>query len=1104
MDASEDDEKKGELARLDRRQQTLARILKERDPELLALYEAGRVLVAMDGLPGRANLIAHVVRELRRRIPNAFVPRTDANHDASKALQALQMDWEPIRASVTSFAIDASLGATVSIPLELAQRFDDIFRDIQSVSASVRERFLQMCAVINREGMAWSGNERLAKEWNDIRAEGIAHGGIQGPEAEALAIALFARQESILLRVFEYAQERKARIVGLAASVTSETLPEVLKELVILNDEFTFYQELNNPDLIAALRDLGVFKLNPANLPDYWPVADYLVKVATQKPEDVRDVLKGLPPVPAPMMRQLLAAALNLPDEYLTTIARKAKWMTDAKPVYGFADGYFKIVERLMNANAADLAIVRAGLFLKLTAEPPRTEMPGFNHPTAVPVCGQFFDLALKRYSETLAEADKALVLRAIAAKLDEAVAIEEYDRDELRARWFESMLEDHPTYSDPKRQLLVLFLEQLRRLADSNSDAALTFLSKRSNNRAVYQRATMMLLCRLRLVPQARELLLEAEPWRNGDPEHAAVVATFYPGFDKRTRKEIAQVAFDAFAPMARNFYQSQDRPADELDRLILAAFASRFGSAKSSLPAEYQGAEATVEPSPPSPQITYDALIAMEPSEAVDALRLVTDASNADTWSIGTALRAAILRNGSSWLANIGEIRRVPAPLLGWYMNGIFSYERAAGIDIGPVLEACDLAIQGINQGIYSQADREDMRHAAQSAGLVLADVAKNVTDETQINRVSGLVRLLGALELETPRDENREPWAAASAALGSPRGLAIHAAAELLVRAHNAEVDYSDMVRLYGEMSGDPTIAVRGALGQHFARFVAAAPDSAEAWAQSIFLSGDVQSDRASWAGYVTFSQVNQRTYQVLREAYRARLDDIAELRHAREHSASGSTYEEKHTFEATLVHIWILLANRVERLADASSLPSRMLEVADAKLLVDLIRKITSSLSRDESSIAQQERQELMGLWDAMISRFEQGQYNDSLLEALPSLIASTLLPADWRFAQAQYLAQHYRAGLAGDWQLVKSIRDLAAFDRKRSLELLELFARTTDAMILPAIQMYAGPLLRLAHSTGDPDEVRFVDMIIAILVSNHRPNILEDSSSDTDI
>jgi hypothetical protein len=374
-------EQQNELASLDRRRATLARILNERDPELLALYEAGRALVAMYGVPGRSNLIAHVVRELRRRIPNAFVPSTSANHEASNALRALQADWEPIRASVNSFDADTSPGATVPLPLDLARRFDAIFSDVESVQVTVKERFLQMCALINREGLPWSGNERLAKEWNDIRAEGIAHGGIQGPEAETLAIALFERQEAILLRVFEYAQERKVRIAELAATVTADTLPDALRELVILADVFTFYQELRNPDLLAPLRDLGVFKLNPANLPDYWPAADFLVTVAEEKPDEVRDVLKGLPTVPAPMMRQLLAAALKLPDEHLAILARKAKWITQAKPLYGFAEQYFKLVERLMKSDA-DLAISRAGLFLKLRAEPPRSEILGFNHPT--------------------------------------------------------------------------------------------------------------------------------------------------------------------------------------------------------------------------------------------------------------------------------------------------------------------------------------------------------------------------------------------------------------------------------------------------------------------------------------------------------------------------------------------------------------------------------------------------------------------------------------------------------------------------------------------------------------------------------------------------
>jgi hypothetical protein len=994
--------------------------------------------------------------------------------------------------------------------VRLARSLDDIFKSEQSVSVGIRERFLQMCAIINREGLKWSGNQHLAREWNEIDAVGIAHGAEIGPEAEQRAEALFLQQEAILLKIFEYAQKRKARIINLATDATAANLSSALKEVVTLTDEITFFQHLRKPELLPELGLLGVFDVRKTNRPHYWPPADFLATIASEVPEEVAAILKELPVVPSAVIRQLLAAALKLPDSLLENVARESAWFSKAEPLFGFSDPYFKAVERLVASSHQDLAIKRATKFLRLVADGPKVSVPGFDHPNAIPACGmQFFEFVLRDFEKSLEAADPLAVSTVLANTLDAAVSLERRDKEELRAMWVGTMIVLGSAYNDTKKLLLRTLLSFLRRAAKLNLRNALEFLRTRPRNSSLYQRAAASIIWEFGSKEIAMEVLRDPALWTVNDPEHLALLERFFPQYDETRRLEIAQIGYSSLAARLSPYYESHKVVPSEITRLVDIAFVLRFGGAAATLPSQYASAVANYEQSkkPTDTAVSLEELSGMPPREAVAMLQaLEPQAWPLDEWGIGMALRAAVQSQGGAWLEDPAAVRDIPDQYLGWFLNGMSAYQREAGGGLAELLDICDTGILRA-QALWNSED-EKLRQLAlrivQGTGQSVLDLAKEARDVSTIQRLTDLARTLGRFSRPNDGAGKASPWDAANAALGDPLGIAVNLAAELLAIANRGGFDYSQIIQVYDEMTKTDSVIVRGALGQWFSWFASVSPQP-ESWVERIFLSGDDSSDLAAWSGYVLFSQVNQLTHRLLANVYARRLGDLTLAREwPRDKSLTNPDeggVEARRVQDETLTHIWVLIANRVERLDDPLSLSNRMLDVVDARLLEHLLGQIAISLPHDDDAHSRQVREEAMRLWGEVVRRRGEGQYNDSILRALPSLIRSNSLPATWRFEQAEYLAAHFTEATISDWQLVQDIRDLAAFNRKRALRVLESLAKTTNMAILPAIQMYTGPLLRAAHSSGDDEERHIVDSVISILVSNQRPNILEDTSSD---
>jgi len=95
-------------------------------PSLGALYEGALYILFCDGFPGRVRFVAHAVREIRNRLPDAISgPKTSKRLDYVSRLDTLARKWQqagfPIDGSQPVKVIaDDALPATTDIPIPRA------------------------------------------------------------------------------------------------------------------------------------------------------------------------------------------------------------------------------------------------------------------------------------------------------------------------------------------------------------------------------------------------------------------------------------------------------------------------------------------------------------------------------------------------------------------------------------------------------------------------------------------------------------------------------------------------------------------------------------------------------------------------------------------------------------------------------------------------------------------------------------------------------------------------------------------------------------------------------------------------------------------------
>lgn len=1096
-----------------KRRESFQRALRERDGTLADLYEAGLRLIEGEYFPGRAPLVAHVVRELRRGLPSVFARTPAPPHlDHHGRLEQIYSDWEGVRSTIPPDTQLMAADATVSIPLHLAKSLDDLIRDDANVAPTLRRRFLEMCATATSESISWSGNESLASRWVKIRAESLAHLGSR-KDADERAVGLFNQLEEIALKIFEYAPQREERIKELARQATPENVADALGELVTLHDSFTFFQELKNPALLEVLRTAKALSIPEDNPPIYWPPADYLSNVAAAEPAQVAAILIEIKTRMPGTIRSLFSVALKLSDSQMIKVARKATWIHNPIGI-AFLEQFIDLIERLVNADESDLAFDLSKALLRLKQEPGLSDVPGFDHPRAASVIERdWYGRILERLLPILMKADNRKTLALLADMLERAIHLEEYDKHDLAGAWYQNMVTGSP-HHDVKSELTDALLKAAIESSRDHLDEVLRFLDERSSRTRLYRRMWLAVVVRNGSLADAQVVLRNEELWRENGAEHLALVERFYKNLPAEEREAVAQIAISANEDSMRQYFQALGRTAEEIESWVPANIASRFGTALDGVPeptlSRLKGAQAAAAPPAERRIPDFDALSAMSPADVIGELRswpAQLDTPWDPAWQIGSAVRLLLERNGSQWLADINSLIQMPDYFWGWALFGLQSYRRSgAECDDQAVFVTVEAALKRAHAIVSADADGPAIaRHIAQPAGLLLADIAKDVASADDLSRILALAKALADLPaMESSTESPPSPWSAPDAALGQAQGLAVVIAGELLLKAHRNDLDSSGVAALYDALASSRSVAVRGALGQFFSWFATVHSAKAQDWPDRIFLSDDENLNRAAWSGYVLFSEVNHTSYKLLRNAYVRRMADLASAQDENSDLTTGhDSVTGRRVQESTMWHIWVLFANRVETLEDPNSLPSQLFN-ADSILIAALMRKVAHSLRAGESEQSQMVNEQAVALWEKVRSLISEGRMSAQVLSALPAWAKAAALSVEWRFGQIEDITVAAdEVHFSDAWDLVQALVDLAATDRLRSVRILERLARTAHTGFLIPIQMYAGPLLRMAVN-GDDDEAHLARAINSVLVTNHRPDLLAASNDDASL
>ena len=149
------------------------------------------------------------------------------------------------------------------------------------------------------------------------------------------------------------------------------------------NHEY-FFMKLRTPDWIEPLRNAGRFKDPPSARRQEdtiafpaWPESQYLVRVAADAPEAVKNAILSVPQTDNQRVHQdFVEAAVKMPGPFAAEIAiREAAWIKEQKFLYVlYPDKVSELIAHLGNEHQAEAAPKLAQALIELSPDPrPRT-----------------------------------------------------------------------------------------------------------------------------------------------------------------------------------------------------------------------------------------------------------------------------------------------------------------------------------------------------------------------------------------------------------------------------------------------------------------------------------------------------------------------------------------------------------------------------------------------------------------------------------------------------------------------------------------------------------------------------------------------------------
>ena len=352
-----------------------------------------------EDFPGRVHFIAHAVREIRNRLPDAIdgslvLPKPKY----PKYVGKLRRRWVD-----EGFPVDGA-GPSMGEPTEAAAATggrmvsSEFLAAVGSLIAhdTELEAGREALKTPRFEALAGPGPHprHVSKRWRDASrsAEQFAHARdkMLPPDADRQWTANFLVFEQFLMVISKRAQENIADLDELlreANSNRSAWAPPGDAQLALLQAQAArrenrtyFFDRLENPEWVEPLAERGFFAVPPGVMHNReqgtvrfvpWPEGRYLVRMAPVVPDAVLAVLEALPPSDNPTATQTaLRIAGALPDGHFGGLALKVlEWLgvrLDFRFRDHFADEAATAISRLARIGEVEMSVRVAKALLRL------------------------------------------------------------------------------------------------------------------------------------------------------------------------------------------------------------------------------------------------------------------------------------------------------------------------------------------------------------------------------------------------------------------------------------------------------------------------------------------------------------------------------------------------------------------------------------------------------------------------------------------------------------------------------------------------------------------------------------------------------------------
>ncbi len=322
--------------------------LKEKAPSLAELYETAVILLEQQPLPGRTRVIAHCVREIANALPAilAGVERTRLEYD--KRLDEIALAWD--RMIRPPRHPTRTVGAT-SIPDPQEALTQDFVRQIEKLITehratrskpdTIAEKLFQANRPENRH--LGDALRPILRRWIKLKEWFVARAHDNGRTDSEYDWDDIKRRFMLFERtVLTLGQGFFVTIADIDELIRTSTPADVhlvVTQLGHIEHYRYFFERLNDPAWITALRTEGIFRTPPpieASCIPRWAASEYLVRVADRA--DPTTVLKGLTDIADALVQQTLAnpfvirdlvdVLLKLPPQHsVRFIPRLRKWV---------------------------------------------------------------------------------------------------------------------------------------------------------------------------------------------------------------------------------------------------------------------------------------------------------------------------------------------------------------------------------------------------------------------------------------------------------------------------------------------------------------------------------------------------------------------------------------------------------------------------------------------------------------------------------------------------------------------------------------------------------------------------------------------------------